>query len=159
MHIILHYHFRFSPTLIHFYLFPTKCFFFPLILDFIKLCTHDFSRVTFATELSTNLVYNSIFVIDYNYICIHLLFFFTIKLSIFSRLCVTQKKSWSGQHTLRQWFSDFFGRAPLKTYKKIWLFTVLFILFFCWWPAPPPQYSCAPPGGRAPHFENHCIKV
>ncbi len=65
------------------------------------MCTHDFSRVTFATELPTNLVYNSIFVIDYNYICIHLLFFFTIKLSIFSRLCVTQKKSWSGQHTLR----------------------------------------------------------
>ncbi len=67
-------------------------FLFPLILDFIKLCTHDFSRVTFATELSTNLVYNSIFVIDYNYICINL-FFFTIKLSIFSRLCVTQKMS------------------------------------------------------------------
>ncbi len=67
-------------------------FFFPLILDFIKLCTRDFSRVHFATELSTNLVYSSIFVIDYNYICIHLLFFFTIKLSIFSRLCVTQHK-------------------------------------------------------------------
>ncbi len=27
--------------------------------------------VTFATELSTNLVYKSIFVIDYNYISIH----------------------------------------------------------------------------------------
>ncbi len=41
--------------------------FFPQILDFIKLlCTHDFSRVTFATELSTNLVHKSIFVIDYN---------------------------------------------------------------------------------------------
>ncbi len=51
----------------------------PLILDFIKLCSHDFSRVTFATELYTNLVYNSIFVIDYNHVCIHLLFFFTIK--------------------------------------------------------------------------------
>ncbi len=37
------------------------------------LCTHNFSRVTFATELSTNLVYKSIFVIDYNYISIHLL--------------------------------------------------------------------------------------
>ncbi len=32
--------------------------------------THDFSRVTFATELSANLIYNSIFVIDYNSICI-----------------------------------------------------------------------------------------
>ncbi len=47
---------RFSPTLIHFSLFHNKCFF-SLILDLIKLCTHDFSRVTFATELSTNLVY------------------------------------------------------------------------------------------------------
>ncbi len=37
----------------------TKC------LDFMKLCTHDFSRITFAAKLSTNLVYNSIFVIDY----------------------------------------------------------------------------------------------
>ncbi len=60
-------------------------FYFPHILDFIQLfCTHDFSRVTFATELSTNLVYKSILVIDYNYISIHLLFFFTVKLSIFS---------------------------------------------------------------------------
>ncbi len=50
-------------------------FSFSLILDFIKLCTHDFSGVTFATELSTYLVYKSIFVIDYNYIFIHLLFF------------------------------------------------------------------------------------
>ncbi len=49
-----------------------------LILDFIKLmCTHDFSRVNFASELPTNLVYKSIFVIDYNYISMHLLFFFT----------------------------------------------------------------------------------
>ncbi len=63
-----------------------------LILDFIKLCTHDFSRVTFATELSTNLVYKSIFVIDYNYKFIHLLFFFTVKLSIFGRLCVKHKR-------------------------------------------------------------------
>ncbi len=63
------------------------------ILDFIKLmCTHDFSRVTFATELSTNLVYIIIFVIDYNYISIHLLFFFTVNLSIFSRLCVKHKR-------------------------------------------------------------------
>ncbi len=81
---------RFSPTLIHFSLFPN--IFFPLILDFIKLlCTHDFSRVTFFIELSTNLVYKSIFVIDYNYISIHLLFFFTVKLSIF-RLCVKHKR-------------------------------------------------------------------
>ncbi len=62
----------------------TKCSY------FIKLCTHDFSRITFAAELSTNLVYNSIFVIDYDYIFFHL-FFFKIKLSIFSRLCLTQK--------------------------------------------------------------------
>ncbi len=56
---------RFSPTVIHFYSL------FSLILDFIKLlCTRDFSRVTFATELSTELVYKSIFVIDYNYIFI-----------------------------------------------------------------------------------------
>ncbi len=82
---------RFSPTLIHFSRFPN--IYFSLILDFIKLCTHDFSRVTFATELSTNLVYKSIFVIDYyNYIAIHLLFFFTGKLSIFSRLCVKHKR-------------------------------------------------------------------
>ncbi len=43
-------------------------FYLSLILDFIKLCIHDFSWVTFATELSTNLVYKSIFVIDYYYI-------------------------------------------------------------------------------------------
>ncbi len=65
---------------------------FSLILDFIKLCTHDFSRVNFAAELSTNLVYKSIFVIDYNYIFIYLLFFFTVKLSVFSRLCVKHKR-------------------------------------------------------------------
>ncbi len=53
------------------------------------MCTHDFSRITFAAELSTNLVYNSIFVIDYDYIFFHI-FFFKIKLSIFSRLCLTQ---------------------------------------------------------------------
>ncbi len=46
-----------------------------LILDFIQLlCTRDFSRVTFATELSTYLVYKSIFVIDYNYISIFFFF-------------------------------------------------------------------------------------
>ncbi len=71
---------RFSYTLMFFSLFPNN--FFPLILDFIKLCTHDFSRVSFATELSINLVYKSIFVIDCNYMSIHLLFFFTVKLSI-----------------------------------------------------------------------------
>ncbi len=65
--------------------------FFSQMFYFYK--THDFSRVTFATELSANLIYNSIFVIDYNSICIHLLIFFTIKLSIFSRLCVTHKTS------------------------------------------------------------------
>ncbi len=79
------------PTLIHFSLFPNV--FFSLILDFIKLlCTRDFSRVNFATELSTKIVYKSIFAIVYNYICIFLLFFFTVKLSIFSRLCVKLKR-------------------------------------------------------------------
>ncbi len=43
----------------------TKC------LDFIKLCTHDFSRITFAAKLFTNLVYNIIFVIDYEWVCLH----------------------------------------------------------------------------------------
>ncbi len=82
---------RFSHTLIHFSLFPNT--FFSLILDLIKLlCTPDFSIVTFTTELSTNLVYKSIFIIDYNYIFIHLLFFFTVKLSIFSKLCVKYKR-------------------------------------------------------------------
>ncbi len=76
---------RFSLTLIHLSLF-TNIFFSPQILDFIKLCTHDFSRVTFAIELSTNLVYKSNFFIDYNYLSIHLLFFF-----IFSRLYVKHK--------------------------------------------------------------------
>ncbi len=50
-----------------------------------------FSRITFAAELSTNLVYNSIFVIDRILYFFHLLFFFKIKLSIFSRLCLTHK--------------------------------------------------------------------
>ncbi len=63
--------------------------FLKLILDFIKLLrTHDFSRVTFATELFTNLVYKSTFVLNYNYISIHLLFFFTVKY----RLCVKHKR-------------------------------------------------------------------
>ncbi len=45
-----------------------------LSLGFIKLlCTHDFSRVPFAAELSTKLVYNSVFVKDYDYI--YFLFF------------------------------------------------------------------------------------
>ncbi len=67
---------------------------FSVILDLIKLCTHDFSRVTFTTELSTNIVYQIIFVIVYNYISIHLLFFFTVKLSIctLDRLCVKHKR-------------------------------------------------------------------
>ncbi len=87
---IIYFLTRFSPTLIHFSLFPNKKKI--LILDFIKiLYTHDFSRVTFATDLSTNLVYKSIFVIDYNYISIHLLILFTVKWSIFSRFCVNHK--------------------------------------------------------------------
>ncbi len=65
---------------------------FSLTLDFIKVCTHDFSRVNFASELSTYLVYKSIFVINYYYIFIHLLFFFKVMLSIFSRLCVKHKR-------------------------------------------------------------------
>ncbi len=82
---------RFSPTLIHFSLFRNNVF--SQILDFVNLLrTLDFSRVNFATELSTNLVYISIFVIDFNYISIHLLFFFTVKLSIFNRLCVKHKR-------------------------------------------------------------------
>ncbi len=32
------------------------------------MCNHDFSRVSFAAELSTKLVYNSAFVKDYDYI-------------------------------------------------------------------------------------------
>ncbi len=91
MYIVFTFSFRFSPTLTHFCLFPNT-FLFSQILDFIKLCTRDFSRVTFATELSTYLVYKSIFVIYYNYIFINLLFFFTVKLSIFSRLCVKHKR-------------------------------------------------------------------
>ncbi len=47
--------------------------------------------LSFAAELSTNLIYNSIFVIDYDYIFFHLLFFIKMKLSICSRLCLTQK--------------------------------------------------------------------
>ncbi len=50
-------------------------FFFTKSFDFIKLCTHDFSRVNLATELSTNLVYNSIFVKDYDIYFFHVLFF------------------------------------------------------------------------------------
>ncbi len=57
--------------------------YFPKCLDFIKLlCTHDFSIVSFAAELSNILIYNSIFVIDY--IFFHLLFF--IKMSAMSDL-------------------------------------------------------------------------
>ncbi len=44
------------------------------VLDFIKLCTHDFSRITFAAKLFTNLVYNIIFVIDYEWVCLHVHF-------------------------------------------------------------------------------------
>ncbi len=42
-----------------------------LSLGFIKLlCTHDFSRVYFAAELSTTIFYNSVFVKYYDYIYI-----------------------------------------------------------------------------------------
>ncbi len=44
---------------------------------FIKLlCTHDFSRVSFAADLSTTLVYNSVFVKDYDFIYMFFFFFF-----------------------------------------------------------------------------------
>ncbi len=59
-----------------------------------------FLEITFASELSTNLVYKSIFVIDNNYRFIRLLFFFTVKLSIISRLCLKHKRVMSGStHT------------------------------------------------------------
>ncbi len=32
------------------------------------MCTHDFSRVYFAAELTSKLVYKSVFVKDYDYI-------------------------------------------------------------------------------------------
>ncbi len=61
-------------------------------LDFIQLfCTHEFSRINFAAELSINLVYNSIFV-KLLYIFFQLLFFFKMKLSVFSRLFKTQNR-------------------------------------------------------------------
>ncbi len=37
------------------------------------MCTHDFSRLSFAAELSTKLVYNTIFVKAYDYIFYNLL--------------------------------------------------------------------------------------
>ncbi len=95
---VYNFHFRFSPTLIHFYLFPNKKKITHFRFD--KIVHSWFSRATFATELSTYLVYKSIFVIYYYYIFIHLLFFFTVELSIFSRLCVNHKRVWAGQHTL-----------------------------------------------------------
>ncbi len=59
----------FSPTLIHFSLFPNN------------FCFTNFRFY--------EIIY---FVIDYNYIFINLLFFFTVKLSMFSRLCVKHKR-------------------------------------------------------------------
>ncbi len=41
-------------------------------VGFIKLCTNDFSRVSFAAELSTKLVYNSVFVKYYDYIYMYI---------------------------------------------------------------------------------------
>ncbi len=100
---------------LHFSLFPNN---FSLIWDFIKLlCTHDFSRVTFATELSTKLVYKSIFVIDYNYI--HLLFFFTVKLSIFSRLCVVCKTQKIDEQVNTHWDIEI-----LRWFKKTVLYRI-----------------------------------
>ncbi len=58
-------------------------------LGFIKLlCTHDFSRVSFAAELSTKLVYNTIFVKDYDYIFFNLLLYIYIYI-IYMRPCNT----------------------------------------------------------------------
>ncbi len=65
------------------HLFTFICFplnsYFTKCLDFMKLCTHDFSRIHFSyhAKLFTKLVYNSIFVIVYE--------LFEI---IFSRLCL-----------------------------------------------------------------------
>ncbi len=54
------YHFLPNLVLQLFTFLCSPIIFFPLILDFIKwLCALDFSWVTFATELSTNLVYKS----------------------------------------------------------------------------------------------------
>ncbi len=39
---------------------------------FYKIVHSWFSKITFAAKLSTNLVYNSIFVIDYEWVCLHL---------------------------------------------------------------------------------------
>ncbi len=74
---------RFSPTLIHFSLFPN--IFIALILDFIKLCTHDFYRVTFASELSTNCT-SYCFALFVLHILLLFLFFFTIYMLL---CCVT----------------------------------------------------------------------
>ncbi len=47
-----------------------------LSLGFIKLfCTHDFSGVSFAAELSTTIVYNSVFVKYYDFIYIYVYVF------------------------------------------------------------------------------------
>jgi len=55
--------------------FPPEMFrFYPI------LCICDFSRLNFTAELSMNLVYNSIFAIDYDHIFWDLLFFFIMKL-------------------------------------------------------------------------------
>ncbi len=65
---------------INFYLLPTKWCGYTKLLDLIKLlCAHDFSRVTFAAELFTNLVYNSIFVIIM--IIYFFIYYFSLKLS------------------------------------------------------------------------------
>ncbi len=68
------YYFFLPDSVLHLFTFLYyPIIFFPLILDFIKLlCTHDFSRVTFATELSINLVYKIIFfiiIITYPFVC------------------------------------------------------------------------------------------
>ncbi len=39
---------------------------------FYKIVHSWFSRITFAAKLSTNLVYNIIFVTDYEWVCLHL---------------------------------------------------------------------------------------
>ncbi len=62
MYIILH-------LVLHLFKFicsQIKVLFFLQILDLLNCALLIFFRVTFATKLSTNVVYISIFVIDYN---------------------------------------------------------------------------------------------
>ncbi len=119
----------FLPDLVlHLFLYlvtPYKCFF--THFWFYKMIVNSwfFSKVTFASELSSNLVYKSVFVIDYNYIFINLLFFFTVKLSIFCRLCVKHKRVMSrSTHTeVEKFYTDL---------KKTWYRYRQILRIFCY---------------------------